>query len=85
MSKSLWPDFDIGQVPRSPKAIIEEAGGGLAKRGLVESRTGETSINDHLVEVPFFLYIEDLSYYFPFMRLNLQSILIIQSQSSPIR
>ena len=70
MSENLWPDFDIGQVPRSPKAVIEEAGGGLEEKtnGLVKFSSGVTSINDDQVEVPFYLFTPSLSYSFPFMR-----------------
>jgi len=70
MSKNLWPDFDIGQAPRSPKIVIEEAGGGLEKKtkGLVRFYPMNTSIKDNEVEVVFSLYTPTLPYHFPFLR-----------------
>ena len=68
MPTNLWPDFDIGQAPRSPKAIIEEAGGGLETKGLVRFYALSTLIKDNMVEVPFSLYTPSLSYHFPFLR-----------------
>lgn len=70
MSKDLWPDFDIGQAPRSPKAVIEEAGGGLETKtnGVVRFFVMNTSIKDNVVEVPCSLYTPSLSYHFPFLR-----------------
>ena len=70
MSKNLWPDFDIGQAPRSPKTVIEEAGGGLEKKtkSLVRFHTMNISIKDNTVEVFFSLYARSLSYHFPFLR-----------------
>ncbi len=70
MSENLWPDFNIGQVPRSPKAVIEEAGRGLEEKtdGMVKFWTMSTSIQENEVKVQFSLYSRKLSYHFPFMR-----------------
>lgn len=70
MSKNLWPEFDIGQAPRSPKTVIEEAGDGLEKKtkGLVQFYPMGISIKDNKVEVIFSLYTRALSYHFPFLR-----------------
>jgi hypothetical protein len=70
MSENLWPDFDIGQVPRSPKTVIEDAGRGLEKktRGMVQFYTMGISIKDNKVEVSFSLYSRTLGYHFPFLR-----------------
>ena len=71
MTENLWPDFDIGKVPRSPKSVIEQAGGGLEKKtnGLVRFVQVGTSIKDNnKVEVAFSLWVSSLSYNFPFLR-----------------
>ena len=70
MPTNLWPDFDIKQAPRSPKAVIEEAGGGLDSKtnGLIRFFPMSTSIKDNQVEVVFSLYARSLSYHFPFLR-----------------
>lgn len=70
MSENLWPDFDVGQAPRSPKAVIEEAGGGLELKtgGAVQFWTTHTSLKDDKVDVAFSLYTPALSYHFPFLR-----------------
>ena len=70
MSKDLWPDFDIGQATRSPKIVIEEAGGGLEKKtkGLVRFYAMNISIKDNNVEAFYSLYTPLLSYHFPFLR-----------------
>jgi hypothetical protein len=72
MSKNLWPDFDIEQAPRSPKAVIEEAGSGLEKKtnGVVRFFTMSTSIKDNEVHLVFSLYTQSLGYHFPFLRVK---------------
>lgn len=68
----MWPEFGSLKVPRSPKAITEEAGGGLAEKtgGLVSFYTSNTSISGTTVRVAFSLYAPALQYMFPFLRLE---------------
>lgn len=70
--KNLWPDFDKVQAPRSPKAVIEEAGGGLHVKtnGVVRFYPLSTSIKDEKVVVAYSLYSPSLSYHFPFLRVT---------------
>jgi hypothetical protein len=70
MSENLWPDFSAAQVPRSPKAVIEQAGDGLAKKtnGLVKFYSAGATIKGDKVEIPFTLWTPSLLYHFPFMR-----------------
>jgi hypothetical protein len=71
MSENLWPDFNAGQMPRSPKAVIEAAGRGLKEKtgGLVQfTQLGTASIKDNDAQVAFSLYSQPLSYHYPFMR-----------------
>ena len=70
MSENLWPDFDIGKAPRSPKTVIEEAGGGLSDKtkGIIRFYTMSTKINENDVNMSFSLYSISLSYHFPFLR-----------------
>ena len=70
MPTNLWPDFDIGRAPRSPKTVIEEVGGGLEKKtnGLVQFYRLNISIKDNQVEAAFSLYAPPLHYHFPFLR-----------------
>lgn len=70
MHKNLWPDIDLAQAPRSPKAVIEEAGSGLGEKtnGLVDFSTAPASIDYDVVKLSCSFYVESLSYYFPFMR-----------------
>jgi hypothetical protein len=66
------------QTPRSPKAVVEEAGKGLGEKthGTVTFYTQATSIHGTTVKVGFSLYAPALSYMFPFLRLefDIQSI-----------
>ncbi len=70
MPTNLWPDFDIGKAPRSPKAVIEQAGAGLEAKtnGMVRFWSLSTSIKDNQVEAAFSLYAPSLRYHFPFLR-----------------
>jgi hypothetical protein len=70
MPENLWPDFDIGQAPRSPKAVIQQAGGGLREKtdGLVQFWMGPASIRDNKVELSCSLYTPALGYHYPFLR-----------------
>ncbi len=70
MSENLWPDFDVGKAPRSPKSVIEEAGKGLLERtrGLVEFYRMDLSIKNNNVEASYSLYAGSLRYHFPFLR-----------------
>jgi len=70
MSENLWPDFDVGGAPRSPKAVIEEAGRGLEKKtnGLVIFFSMGVSIKGIEVDATFSLYTRALPYHFPFLR-----------------
>src|SRR5450432_871524 len=70
MPTNLWPDFDIGKAPRSPKAVIEEAGDGLEKKtkGLIQFFRTDVSIKGNQVEAAFSLYARSLRYHFPFLR-----------------
>ena len=67
---NLWPDFDKVQASRSPKAVIEEAGGGLHVKtnGVVRFYPLSTSIKDEKGEVVYSLYTQLLRYHFPFLR-----------------
>jgi predicted site-specific integrase-resolvase len=67
---NLWPDFDIGQAPRSPKTVIEEVGSGLEEKtnGLVQFYRMNIKIKDNQVEAVFSLYSRPLLYHFPFLR-----------------
>ena len=70
MPTNLWPDFDIGKAPRSPKTVIEEVAGGLEKKtnGLVRFYRLSMSITDNQVKAAFSLYAPSLGYHFPFLR-----------------
>lgn len=70
MSRNLWPDFDIGQGPRSPKSVIEEAGSGIDQktRGLITFYSAAPIINGDKVVAEFNLYSSSLRYHFPFLR-----------------
>ena len=73
MSTNLWPDFDSAQTPRSPKAVVEQAGRGLSKKtkGIVDfTMFLIPSIQNNQVEVGFSLYVRSLSYHFPFLRIR---------------
>jgi hypothetical protein len=73
MSTNLWPDFDSAQTPRSPKAVVEEAGRGLGKKtnGIVSfTQLGITSIQNGEVGVEFGRYTPVLNYTYPFLRLR---------------
>jgi hypothetical protein len=70
MPTNLWPDFDIGKAPRSPKTVIEEVGDGLEKKtnGLLRFYRMTIAITDNQVEAAFSLYSRSLGYHFPFLR-----------------
>ena len=70
MPNNLWPDFAFGNLLRSPKAVIDEAGAGLESKtnGLVKFYTSGASIKNNIVEVRCSLYAPFLSYHFPFLR-----------------
>lgn len=70
MPENLWPDFDIGKGPRSPKTVIEEAGSGLETKtkGLIKFYRMDMSIIDNTVEASYSLYTRLLSYHHPFLR-----------------
>ena len=72
MPINLWPNFDVGQAPRSPKSVTEEAGSGLSERtgGRIAFWTLGTSMNHALVDVEFSLYVPTLQYHYPFMRIQ---------------
>src|ERR1035437_4431721 len=69
MSKNLWPDFDSGKGPRSPKGVIEEAGLGLAERtdGRVSFWPSGTRIKDKVIQIEYGLFCQPLAYIFPFL------------------
>lgn len=70
MTTNLWPDFDYADTPKSPKAIIDQAGAGLDDKtgGVVRFyRTGIT-VRGNMVEASYTLYCPPLAYHFPFMR-----------------
>jgi len=72
MPTNLWPDFEDANLPRSPKAVVEEAGAGLSKktRELVRFSTEPARISGAEVGVSFALYVPSLLYHFPFMRIT---------------
>jgi len=72
MPKDLWPDFDIGKAPRSPKTVVEEAGSVLEKKtnGVVQFYTLRLLVENNIVTVEFSLYSPPLHYHFPFMRIK---------------
>jgi hypothetical protein len=59
-------------MPRSPKAVVEEAGNGLREKtsGTVFFASTGTSIKGNEVDVGFSLYTPALLYQFPFLRLR---------------
>ena len=69
MPTNLWPDFDIGKTPRSPKTVIEEVGSGLRSQDKRSGSIlyGRPIVKDNNVEVPFSLYARSLRYKFPFL------------------
>jgi hypothetical protein len=72
MSTNLWPDFDSANLPRSPKAVVEQAGDGLREKTggvVVFFRTG-TTIRSNRVEISYSLYTPTLAYHFPFLRVR---------------
>ena len=70
MPKSLWPDFDIGQVLSSPKTVIEQAGDGLREKtgGLLEFFRVNLLIQQNIVEATYTLFSPKLRYHYPFLR-----------------
>lgn len=73
MSKNLWPNFDSSNQPRSPKAVVEEAGRGLAektKRLVQFTQNTNTAIKDDRVDIGYALFSPILLYKYPFMRIN---------------
>jgi hypothetical protein len=72
MPTNLWPDFDRVQTPRSPKAVVAQAGAGLSDKtmGLVTFFSGTASVKDGMVEVDCSLWVPALMYHYPFLRLR---------------
>jgi len=72
MPQNLWPDFDVGKAPRSPKTVVEEAGSGLERKtnGLIQFYAMGLIIENNIVEAQFSLYAPFLRYHFPFMRIK---------------
>ncbi|WP_020470167.1 hypothetical protein [Zavarzinella formosa] len=72
MTKNLWPDFDIGQMPLSPKQIIEEAGAGLEEKtnGLVRFSYEGVVVQVNTVELTYALYSRKLQFHFPFLQVK---------------
>jgi len=72
MPENLWPDFDIAGAPRSPKAVIQEAGDGLSvkTRGLIKFTAMPMLIKDDKVTVRFNLFVRDLTYSYPFLTVS---------------
>ena len=70
MPTNLWPNFDIGRAPRSPKTVIEEAGAGLDEKtnGTVRFWALGTSMKDNNFQSSFSLYSPALRYHYPFLR-----------------
>ncbi len=71
MPVNLWPDFEGAKI-RTPKAVVEEAGGGLEKKtlGLVIFKQSSMAIRNDKVSVSYSLYVPRLVYLFPFMRIE---------------
>ena len=69
MNENLWPDFDVSEAPRSPKAVIEEAGSGLKDKtkDTIWFWTLGTNIRGNVVEARFSLYSRSLAYHYPFL------------------
>jgi hypothetical protein len=73
MPKNLWPDFDVGAQPRTPRAAIEEAGVGLAdktKDSVKFMPYGAPQIKDNVIVFTYSLYAKLLGYHFPFLRVT---------------
>lgn len=70
MAEDLWPDFKVGEAPRTPRVVIQEAGEGLEKKtdGLIRFYSATPVIKEKRVAAPFNLYVPALSYHFPFLR-----------------
>jgi len=70
LSENLWPKFDNAGGPRSPKAIIEEAGSGLKERtgGVLEFYRTDTTIKDNEIKLTFTIWSGVLRYHYPFIR-----------------
>lgn len=71
ISENLWPDFEIGQAPRSPKAVIQQAGRGLREKtnGLVQFVTSPAIIRGNRIDVEYKLYAPPpMSFSYPFLR-----------------
>ena len=71
MPTNMWPDFEDTKLPRSPKAVVEDAGKGLKDktRGMVVFSADAARINGGEVVVAFNLFVPALIYQFPFMRI----------------
>lgn len=69
MNENLWPDFNVGEAPPSPKAVIEGAGSGLKDKtnGTVWFYTLGTGVRDNVITARFSLYSQSLGYHYPFL------------------
>jgi hypothetical protein len=69
MNDNLWPDFNVGEAPRSPKTVIEDAGSGLKEKtnGKVWFYTLATGVRDNVITARFSLYSQSLGYHYPFL------------------
>jgi len=70
MAENMWPDFDVGQAPRSPKSVIEEYGEGLGERtkDKIQFYRSNLTIRDgKIVNVTYTLWTAPLRYHYPFM------------------
>ena len=69
MADDLWPDFNSGEVARSPKSVIQEAGNGVEAKTQGEITFG-ISVNideEGMVNLRCHLYSRQLRYAYPFL------------------
>jgi hypothetical protein len=71
VSSNLWPDFQIAQNAKSPKAVVEQLGAGLEQKtdDLVRFYFTNTSIREGNVHATFALSAPNLGYSYPFLRI----------------